>query len=139
MDRDEWLKAVYGAACRVAEKHGRGLRAAVESRDDDGRLAGEVGQVAAETIAASRALWPFIVYSAHPEPPGADWRAAPSFEGAAVRVAVAALAADIRDLLEGLAVRGGGWGAPGPAPKGRGQPGRLSGPEQPETGGAEPT
>lgn len=127
MNRDEWLKAVYQAACRVAERHGRGLRAAVESRDDDGRLAGEIQQVAAESIAAGGELWPFIVFSAHPEPAAADWRAAPSFEGAVVRVAVAALAADTRDLLEGLAVRGSGWGTPGPLPKPgaeRGKPGR---------------
>jgi len=105
MDRSEWLKAVYLAACRVAEKHGAGLRAAVESADDAG-LHGEVRQIAAETIAASAELWPFIQFSAHPEPPGADWRGAPSFEGAAVRVATAALAADIQDLLENLSTGG---------------------------------
>jgi len=103
MDRSEWLKAVYLAACRVAEKHGSGLRAAVESAADANELRQEIQQVAAATIAASSAIWPFITFSAHPEPAEAEWRGAPSFEGAAVRVAVAALAADIQDLLENLA------------------------------------
>ena len=102
MERSAWLKAVYEAACRVAEKHGAGLRQAVESKDDAGELRNEVQQVAADTIAAAGELWPFITYSAHPEPPEAGWRAAPSFEGAAVRVATAALAADIQDILESL-------------------------------------
>ncbi|HOX06363.1 MAG TPA: hypothetical protein PK280_08175 [Planctomycetota bacterium] len=102
MERNEWLKAVYEAACRVAEKHGSGLRRAIESEAGAGELHGEVRQVAAETIAAAGELWPFIVHSAHPEPPGIDWRSAPSFEGAAVRVATAALAADIQDILESL-------------------------------------
>lgn len=102
MERNEWLKAVYEAACRVAEKHGPGLRQAIESKDDGGELPNEVLQIAAETIAASGELWPFITFSAHPEPPGADWRGAPSFEGAVVRVATAALAADIEDILESL-------------------------------------
>jgi hypothetical protein len=102
MERNDWLKAVYVAACRVAEKHGSGLRKAIESKDDGGELRNEVQQIAAEVIAASGELWPFITFSGHPEPPGADWRAAPSFEGAAVRVATAALAADIEDVLESL-------------------------------------
>jgi len=102
MQRNDWLKAVYEAACRVAEKHGPGLRKALESKDDAGELRGEVQHIAAETIAAGGELWPFIVYSGHPEPPGADWRSAPSFEGAVVRVATAALAADIWDILDNL-------------------------------------
>ena len=102
MERSEWLKVVYEAACRVAEKHGPGLRAAVESRDDDGALAGEVAEVAAEVIAAHREIWPFIRHSAHPEPPTDEWRGAGSFEGAVVRAAAAALGADIMDILEGL-------------------------------------
>ena len=102
MERNDWLKAVYLAACRVAEKHGPGLRRAIESDDGSGELHNEIQQIAAETIAAAGELWPFITYSAHPEPPQADWRAAPSFEGAVVRVATAALAADIRDILESL-------------------------------------
>jgi len=140
MDRSEWLKAVYLAACRVAEKHGPGLRAAVESRDDAGELRAEVQEVAAATIAASAELWPFIVHSAHPEPPEAEWRGAPSFEGAAVRVAAAALAADIQDLLENLST-GRALGlrseppapdaGPGDAPKGRG---RRRGPAAPRPG-----
>jgi hypothetical protein len=127
MERTEWLKAVYEAACRVAENHGPGLRAAVEGRDD-GQLAGEVNQVATETLAASTDLWPFLRYSRHPEPGSDDWRRAPTFEGAVVRAAAAALGADIFDVLEGLssgrlprisqmktAETGGGSGAdPGP-------------------------
>jgi hypothetical protein len=102
MERSAWLKAVYEAACRVAEKHGQGLRKAIESKDDAGELRDEVRLIAAETIAAAGELWPFITYSAHPEPPEAEWRASPSFEGAAVRVATAALAADIWDILISL-------------------------------------
>ena len=102
MERAEWLKAVYEAACRVAEKHGPGLRAALESRDDDGRLSGEVAQSAAEVIAGSREIWDYLRYSRHPEPAGDDWRRAPTFEGALIRAAVAALSADIGDVLEGL-------------------------------------
>jgi hypothetical protein len=106
MERSEWLKAVYEAACRVAEKHGAGLRRTIEAEDDAGELRNEVQQVAAETIAAGGEIWPFIVFSAHPEPPEADWRSAPSFEGAVVRAATAALAADIRDILENLSAGG---------------------------------
>jgi len=102
MERSDWLKAVYEAACRVAEKHGPGLHRAIESKDDGGELRNEVRQIAAETIAASGELWPFITFSAHPEPPEADWRGASSFEGAVVRVATAALAADIQDIIESL-------------------------------------
>jgi hypothetical protein len=100
VDRNEWLKAVYVAACQVAEKHGPGLRAALESRD--GRLDATVFQVAADAIAQSGELWPFITFSRHPEPAADAWRQAASFEGAAVQVAVAALAADIRDMLKDL-------------------------------------
>jgi hypothetical protein len=102
MERTEWLKAVYEAACRVAEKHGPGLRAAVESRDDDGRLSREVDEVAAEVLAGNPDLWDFLRYSRHPEPASDEWRRAPTFEGAVVRAAAAALAADIGDVLEGL-------------------------------------
>lgn len=102
MERAEWLKAVYEAACRVAEKHGPGLREALESRDDDGRLSREIDQAAAEVIAGSREIWDFLRHSRHPEPPADDWRRAPSFEGALIRAAVAALGADIGDVLEGL-------------------------------------
>jgi hypothetical protein len=38
MERNDWLQAVYEAACRVAEKHGAGLRGALESKDDAGEL-----------------------------------------------------------------------------------------------------
>lgn len=103
VDRDEWVKLVYEAACRVAERHGPGLRAAVEGTGDgDGRLGTIVGQVAAEAIAARSDLWGFLQHSAHAEAAGDDWRKAPSFEGAVVRAASAALSADIRDMLEGL-------------------------------------
>ena len=102
MDRDEWVKLVYGAACRVAEKHGPGLRAAVESADDDVRLTGVIDQVAAETLSARSDIWGFLQHSAHAEACGDEWRRAPSFEGALVRAASAALSADIRDMLDGL-------------------------------------
>ncbi len=104
MERNEWLKVIYEAACQVAEKHGAGLRSAVESKDDAGALAREIGQVASELIAANREIWPFIKHSAHPEPPGDEWRQAGSFEGALVHAAVAAAGADMRDVLEALAV-----------------------------------
>ncbi len=103
MERKEWLKVIYEAACQVAERHGPGLRSAVESKDDDGALAGEISEVASELIAANREIWPFIQHSAHPEPPGDGWRRAASFEGAVVHATVAAASADIRDVLEGLA------------------------------------
>jgi hypothetical protein len=102
MERSDWLKAVYEAACRVAEKHGPGLRKALESRDDDGRLSEEIDQTAAEVIAGSGEIWDYLRYSRHQEPPRDDWRRAPTFEGALVRAAVAALAADIGDILDGL-------------------------------------
>lgn len=102
MDRNEWLKAVYVAACQVAEKYGPGLRSALESRAGDGRLDTAVFQVAADAIARAGELWPFITFSRHPEPAANAWRQAASFEGAAVQVAVAALAADIRDMLKDL-------------------------------------
>ncbi|MHC4914358.1 MAG: hypothetical protein ACYTGB_02620 [Planctomycetota bacterium] len=103
MERSAWLKTVYEAACRVAEKHGPGLRKAVESRDDDGRLAGEVAEVASEVIAGCTDIWDFVRYSRHPEPVSDEWRRASTFEGAVVRAAVSALGADINDILEGLA------------------------------------
>ena len=90
MTREEWLKAVYLAACRVAEKHGAGLRKALESKDDDGRVRDEIFQAAADAIAAGGELWPFIVFSRRPEPKTDAWRKASSFEGAVVQVAVAA-------------------------------------------------
>jgi len=102
VDRNEWLKAVYLAACQVAEKHGPGLRAALSAPDGDGRIDAEIFQVAADVIARSGELWPFITFSRHPEPAADAWRRAASFEGAAVQVAVAALAADIRDMLKDL-------------------------------------
>lgn len=103
MERKEWLKVIYEAACQVAERHGSGLRSAVESKDDDGAFAGEISGVASGLIAASRDIWPFIQHSAHPEPPGDGWRRAGSFEGAVVHAAVAAAGADIRDVLDDLA------------------------------------
>jgi hypothetical protein len=102
MERSEWLKAVYEAACRVAERHGPRLRQAVEGTDDDCWLSREVGQVAAEAIAGRADLWDFIRHSRHPEPASDEWRKAPSFEGAVLRAAVAALSADIHDVLGGL-------------------------------------
>jgi len=102
MERNEWLKAVYEAACRVAERHGPGLRKAVESSDDDGSLSREVAEVASEVIAGNADIWDFIRHSRHPEPTSDDWRGAPSFEGAVVRAAVSALSADINDILGGL-------------------------------------
>ena len=103
MERSEWLKQVYEAACRLAEKHGPGLRAAMESGDADGSLAGRIASTAAEVIAAEREIWPFIHFSRHSEPAGDEWRGAPSFEGAVIRVAVWALSGDIRDMLNELA------------------------------------
>jgi hypothetical protein len=102
MERNEWLRVVYEAACRVAEKHGPGLRQAVESRDDDGTLSGEVAEVATEVIAGTAEIWDFIRHSGHPEPASDEWRGAASFEGAVVRAAVAALSADMSDVLGGL-------------------------------------
>ncbi len=102
MERSEWLKTVYEASCRVAEKHGPGLRKAVESRDDDGRLAGEVTEVASEVIAGCADIWDFIRYSRHPEPASDEWRRSQTFEGAVIRAAVSALGADIDDVLENL-------------------------------------
>ena len=106
MERKEWLKVVYEAACRVAERHGPGLRSAVESKDDDGALSGEVFEVASQIIAAHREIWPFLQHSRHPEPSDDEWRRAGSFEGALIQAAVAALGADIRDILEGLSTGG---------------------------------
>ncbi len=102
MERNEWLKVVYEAGCRVAEKYGPGLRKAVESSDDDGQLSREVTEAASEVIAGNADIWDFIRYSRYPEPASDDWRSAPSFEGAVVRAAVTALGADIRDILGGL-------------------------------------
>jgi hypothetical protein len=128
MDRAEWLKAVYTAACRVAERHGAGLRKALESRNDDGKVADDIFHVAADTIAASSDLWPFIVFSRHPEPLKDDWRRATNFESAVVQVAVAALAADIRDMLQNLGQRALVTG-PLPIPPERGPGGGGAGAE----------
>jgi hypothetical protein len=102
MDRTEWLKVVYEAACKVAERHGPGLRKAVEARDDDGRLSREVAEVASEVIAGEGEIWDFIRHSRHPEPASEDWRRTATFEGAVVRAAVSALSADINDVLGSL-------------------------------------
>lgn len=123
MDRDEWVKLVYEATCRVAERHGPGLRRAVESGSGDGRLSGIIDQVAAETISARGDIWVFLQHSAHAGACGDEWRRAPSFEGAVVRAASAALCADIRDMLDGLS--GGAALGPGRTDGGaeRGRPG----------------
>ena len=103
MEREDWLKGVYVAACEVAGKHGSGLREAIESKDDDGSLSREVSEVAADIIANTGEIWEFIRHSRHPEPASDDWRKASTFEGAVLRAAVSALSADIQDILESLA------------------------------------
>lgn len=118
MERSDWVKTVYLAACRVAERHGPGLKAAVGAAPGDERLEELIFREAAAAIAASAQIWPFIQFSAHSEPADDGWRRAASFEGAVVQAAVSALGGDIRDMLRGLLPGGDGalsLGRPGGA------------------------